>query len=302
MNLLTTARVHLRSIAWRKNHKDFLAIFNWHQVTPVFDPYLHHKFTWTQLEKFEKEVDYLIGRFRILPLHEAIACLKQGCLRGPCASLSFDDGDISVAEYVTPFLRERGLPATFFINSAYLDSSRSYWFPIFSYLQAVEDAGGQAVMSDELKEKALKLRLTNDSRFYNEVRSRIEELESLVPNLSARYVSATWLSSLDGNQFAIGAHGHEHQRLSLMPAAWQQSNLRENVRVLTRFRAYRPIFAIPFGRSHDWTEETIRIARDEGVDIVLADGGINLAAEAFYRRIPSDGGALRSLLASEMGQ
>jgi hypothetical protein len=87
-----------------------------------------------------------------------------------------------------------------------------------------------------------------------------------------------------------------------MAAAWQRNNLRENVSVLTRFRAYRPIFAIPFGRAHDWTEETVRIARDEGVDIVLADGGINLASETLYRRIPSDGKALRSLLAGEMGQ
>ena len=71
---------------------------------------------------------------------------------------------------------------------------------------------------------------------------------------------------------------------------WQQrSNLRVNVRVLTQFRAYRPIFAIPFRHSHKWTGETTRIARDERVDIVLADGGINLATETLYRRIPSDG-------------
>jgi len=290
----------VRVARWRRSYKDFLVVFNWHQVTPVFDPYLHHKYTWTRFEKFEKEVDYLVRKFQILPLHEAISRLKRGCLQGPCASLSFDDGDISIAEHVVPFLRQRGLPATFFINSAYLDGRRSYWFPILSYLCAVEDAGGRAVLSDELKEKSLKLRLTNDPRCYNEVRTRIEELGSLVSNLGSRLVSAEWLSSLDGDQFAIGAHGHEHQRFSLMPAEWQRSDLRENVRVLTRFRGYRPIFAVPFGRPHDWTEETIHIARDEGLDIVLADGGINLAAGEFYRRIPSDDKTLRRLLAAAM--
>src|SRR4051812_37774518 len=107
-----------RLARWRPSYKNFLVVFNWHQVTPVFDPYTHHKYTWTRLDKLEKELDYLIAKCRILPLHEAIARLKRGSLQGPCASLSFDDGDISIAEHVVPFLRRRGLPATFFINSA----------------------------------------------------------------------------------------------------------------------------------------------------------------------------------------
>jgi peptidoglycan/xylan/chitin deacetylase (PgdA/CDA1 family) len=290
-----------RAVWWMRNHKDFLVVFNWHQVTPVFDTYLHHKYTWTQFEKFEKEIDYLDAEFQILPLHEAITRLKLGSLRGRCAALSFDDGDISIAEHVVPLLRQRGLPATFFINSAYLDGRRSYWFPILSYLRAVEDAEGRSVLPDDLEEKALKLRLTDDPRFYNEVRIRMEKLGSLVPNLDSRLVSAEWLSSLDDRQFAIGAHGHEHQRFSMMPPEWQRNDLRENVQALMHFRGYQPIFAVPFGRGHDWTEETIRIAREQGLDIVLADGGINLTPGTFYRRIPSDDRSLRLLLVEAMG-
>ena len=286
--------------AWRKrNYQDFLIVFNWHQVTPTFDPYRHHKYTWTSLERFEGEIEYLIREFQILPLYEAIAHLKSGSLRGACAALSFDDGDISVAEHVVPLLRRLNLAATFFINTAYLDDCCSYWFPILSYLRAVEDAEGRSVLSDDLRGKALQLRLTNDPRFYNEVRTKIEELGSLVPNLDSRLVSAEWLSSLDGDQFAIGAHGHEHQRFSLMPSEWQRNDLRKNVEALTSLRGYRPIFAVPFGRAHDWTEETIRIAREQGLDIVLADGGINFTSGALYRRIPSDDRSLRRLLVDE---
>ncbi len=299
-NLLDPITRLARVARWRRSHKDFLVIFNWHQITPIFDPYIHHKYTWTHLKKFKKEVDYLVREFQIIPLHEAIGRLKRGCLHGPCASLSFDDGDISIAQHVVPYLRQRGLPATFFINSAYLDGRCTYWFPILSYLCAVEDAGGPAILSGHLRERALKLRLTADARYYNEVRTEIEKFASLVTNLSSRLVSADWLSGLDGDQFSIGAHGHEHQRFSLMPVRWQQNDLRKNVEALARFRGYRPIFAVPFGRPHDWSEETIHVARNEALDIVLADGGINLAAGEFYRRIPSDNRPLRSLLAEAM--
>jgi peptidoglycan/xylan/chitin deacetylase (PgdA/CDA1 family) len=192
--------------------------------------------------------------------------------------------------------------ATFFINTAYLDDHRSYWFPILSYLRAVENAGGRAVLPEELKEKALTLRLTNDPLSYNEVRICIEEFRSLVPNLGSRLISTEWLSSLDGDQFTIGAHGHEHERFSLMSEEWQRNDLRENIRMLSRFRSYKPIFAVPFGRPFDWTEKTIQIARDEGLDIVLADGGINLVAVNFYQRIPSDNRTLDRLLDDAMAR
>jgi hypothetical protein len=36
---------------------------------------------------------------------QAAQLLERGYLQGPCVSLSFDDGDISIADHVVPFLR-----------------------------------------------------------------------------------------------------------------------------------------------------------------------------------------------------
>src|SRR5207247_9634542 len=84
----------------------------------------------------------------------------------------------------------------------------------------------------ELRDAALQLRLTNDPRFYDDVRKRIEALAPLVPGLASRLVSSRWLSTLDGEQLAIGAHGHEHQRFSMMPVARQHIAIIEHVRLL----------------------------------------------------------------------
>lgn len=296
---LRTAFHALRAFAWRRNHRDFLIVFNWHQVTSLFDPLCHHKYTWTQLNDFKTEIDHLTADFEILPLHDAIYRLNCGNLRGSCAALTFDDGDISIADYVVPLLRERNLPATFFINSAYLEGHRSYWFPILSYLCTVESESS-AVLSAEIKQKASRLRSTDDPIFYGAVRDDIECLASFVPNLGSRLISAEWLAKLDGDQFAIGAHGHEHQRYSMMTPEWQLNDLRENVKILSQFRGYRPVFAVPFGRPWDWTTQTIRVARDQGLQVVLADGGINIVHRDGYRRIPSDGRKSRELITAAM--
>jgi peptidoglycan/xylan/chitin deacetylase (PgdA/CDA1 family) len=287
---------HLRAKYWRLRHSDFLFVFNWHQISPNFDSSRHHEYTWTRFEDFKVEVDYLRAEFQILPLYEAIDRFKRRCLHGPCVSLTFDDGDISMAEHVLPYMHQHNMPATFFINSAYLDGKRTYWFPVLAYFSANEDARRQANLPDGLLEKVLQLRRTNDVSFYNEVRSCVEQFASFIPNLGSRLVSTEWLTSLDGEQFTIGAHGHEHQRFSMMLADWQRNDLRENVRHLSQFRAYRPIFAVPFGREYDWTDETLKNASSLGLEVVLADGGVNISPGKVYRRIPADGKKLRPLI------
>jgi peptidoglycan/xylan/chitin deacetylase (PgdA/CDA1 family) len=299
-HIIPTTIRNLQAAWWRFKQTNFLAIVNWHQITPVFDPDRQNKNIWTPLEKFETGIDYLASEFKTLPLYEAINRLKQGSLRGPCVSLTFDDGDVSLAEYILPLLRRRNLPATFFINTAYMERPQSCWVPILSYLQNDLDRYRSAGFSAALESKALQLRQTKDSTFYNEVRLQIEELAPLVPDLAQRRVDLEWLSGLDGDQFAIGAHGHEHERYSMMSSDWQRRDLSENVRLLSQFKGYRPIFAMPFGRRQDWTEETVAIAHDLKLEVAAADGGINVAASSCYQRIPSDGGNIPSLITEAM--
>jgi hypothetical protein len=71
-------------------------------------------------------------------------------------------------------------------------------------------------------------------------------------------------------------------------------DLAMNVHRLKEFRAFRPIFAVPFGRSHDWTALTVEAARDEGMHIVLADGGVNVRGTLCLRRIPCDSREVRA--------
>lgn len=286
---------------WNARHRDFLAVLNWHQVSPEFDPRLHHKYTWTSFANFAKSIDWLNENRCIVALPDAIAALKEGRLLGRCVALTFDDGDASVAEHVAPYLCSRNLPATFFINTAYVGQAVSYWFPIFAYLSSGHAADN---MSDALKTAASKLRMMKDPVRYRDVREQVERLAVYVPGLQSRVVSVKWLSSLDPRLFTIGLHGHEHQRFSMMPSEWQRRDLEQNISALSRFPAYVPIFAVPFGRRQDWSEETVSIAQSLGLDVVLADGGVNLGKTGPWLRVPSDNAFMpehlqRAILASQ---
>jgi len=284
-----------------RSKTDFLLVFNWHQVTPEFEPARHGKYTWTRLADFERELDYLQAEYQVVPLAEALGQMERGKFRGGCVSLTFDDGDVSMSEFVWPALKRRGLPGTCFINTAYLSGERCYWFPILSHLLSTNKPASGVATPADFEEWMWTLRNTDDPQTYNALRTKVEALASVVPDLESRYVSRTWLQSLDGEQFAIGAHGHEHQRFSMMPAEWQRNDLQDNVRQLSEYRAFRPIFAVPFGKREDWSPETLRIAHEQKLCVVLAEGGLNRGPADYYHRIPADGGRLHRLVEQAMG-
>jgi peptidoglycan/xylan/chitin deacetylase (PgdA/CDA1 family) len=215
--------------------------------------------------------------------------LKDGTLRGPCAALTFDDGDISLQRHVSPLLEKHRIPATFFINSGYWGARRTYWVYLFGYLAHNEDESKRAVLSGELKSQFGVLRNTTDPMRYQELRERIEAFSDLVDPGEQLFVPKAFLASLDPELFSVALHGHEHQRFSMMPEAWQRQCLESNVAELSDLPAYCPIFGVPFGRPHDWDDRVIRICREMGLDVAFANGGINWPGRGFCERMPADG-------------
>jgi peptidoglycan/xylan/chitin deacetylase (PgdA/CDA1 family) len=279
---------------WHHRYRNYLAVFNFHQVTPTFRPGDHACGTWTSLAQFEAGMDYLMQRFKILDLEEAWKRLQRGELSGECAAITFDDGDISLAEYCVPLLERRGIPATIFLNSASFEGNGHYWFSTLNYLQSMHASASAGCVAAELDRKARLLRTTMIPEVYAVLRDEIARLgeESQVPRRQC--VSPKWLTTLNEALFAIGAHGHEHERYSMMSEDWQRRDLRLNVDYLQQFKCFRPLFALPFGRKGDYNEITLQVASENRLTVWAADGGVNTSYSPVGLRIPADGRSLRA--------
>lgn len=268
---------------------DFLAVFNYHQVSPTFEPKCQLRSTWTPLRQFEAQLGKIKSHFRLLRLPDAIQQLKEGMLKGPCAAITLDDGDISLERYVTPLLQKHGIPATYFINSGYWGDRRTFWVYLYTYLMHHEDETKRLALNDELKQRFALLRSTEDPALYRTVREQVEAQVDLVNEEDRFVVTKDFLKILDPDLFSIGLHGHEHQRFSMMPEDWQRQCIEMNIEHLADLPCYCPIFAIPFGRPHDWDDTVIRICRERRLGVVFADGGINMPGDTQYQRMPADG-------------
>jgi peptidoglycan/xylan/chitin deacetylase (PgdA/CDA1 family) len=271
-------------------------VFTYHQASPAFDPQLNGKYIWNSLDHFEKEMIFLKENFKIIPFSEGVRKLKEGRLRGTTVSITFDDGDISLSNYIVPVLKKYQIPAVFFINTAYLSGEqKGYWFNIYNYLLN-GNPDQRKLITDDIRQVYANLRNTADVDYYRQNIRRIEELARFTDDDLNFYICHDFLEKLDPGLFTIGLHGHEHQRFSMMPAEWQKQNLRLNLEILSGFNAFQKILAVPFGKPHDWNPDTVNICKSLSLEFVSSHGGYNYQDSASIKRIPADGLVINNLV------
>ena len=99
-----------------------LTLLGWHRIGRASGDGLT-----TTFDDFRRHLDVLEDwGATVLPLDTATRLLAAGALPERAVALTFDDGYASVAEQAWPELLSRGLPATMFVVSGYLDGRRTF--------------------------------------------------------------------------------------------------------------------------------------------------------------------------------
>lgn len=77
-------------------------------------------------EAFAWQMDLLANYFNVLSVDDALARLKDNTLPARSICITFDDGYADNFYNALPILKERNLPACFFVASGYLDGGRMW--------------------------------------------------------------------------------------------------------------------------------------------------------------------------------
>ncbi|THF61606.1 polysaccharide deacetylase family protein [Pseudothauera rhizosphaerae] len=100
-----------------------LSILIFHRVLERPDPLLSGL---PDVARFRWQMKLLADHFRVLPLREAARRLQDGSLPARAACITFDDGYADNYTTALPALQSFGLPATFFVATAFLDGGRMF--------------------------------------------------------------------------------------------------------------------------------------------------------------------------------
>jgi peptidoglycan/xylan/chitin deacetylase (PgdA/CDA1 family) len=105
----------------RARRQPSLTIIGWHRLDDVPGGLS------TPTEVFRGQLEALADwGARVLPLEHCNVGQAKGTLPARAVALTFDDGYASILDAAWPLLKDRGLPATLFVVSGYVDGRRRF--------------------------------------------------------------------------------------------------------------------------------------------------------------------------------
>lgn len=254
-------------------------------------------------DSFRAQVDWLARGPRVLTLDEAIERLTSaGPWREPAVLVTFDDGYRDNFDVAAPILRERGIPATFFLPTAFLEEPRLPWWDRVacilkqSRVNRIEmpmrpDGDGPPPLTIDLARTSrpaaiqavigafLDGRIADESWFLGMLAERAGVV--VEPSAAARSLFADWdqVRRLTGPEtgLSVGSHGHSHRRLAGLDDETQRAELTDSRRILEEHLGRRiEALAYPYGWPGSFSDRTRSIAAEAGYRVAFASfEGIN---------------------------
>jgi len=197
--------------------------------------------------------------------------------------ITFDDGYRNNAEVALPLLRARGMRATFFISTGYLNDGRMFNDTV---TEAVRQAPAQLDLSDlglgthTLPDAAARLALIDKvlgKAKYLEPEPRREFVQAMAERAGAKLPTNLMMTNDQVRELAaagmeIGAHTVNHPILASIPAEQAEreiSNSRATLQDLTG--AEITSFAYPNGRpGKDYRDEHVGMVRKAGYQCAVS--------------------------------
>jgi len=257
-------------------------ILLYHNVVPdtASPGHVYTSITLTR-SSFERQVNWLADRFRILPLDEYLDYRQNSRKQfTKTLALTFDDGTASSFECVVPVLEQRRVPATFFIITGHLQGGELVWG---AYLNAlcfetvydsldVEDHTYSLDTPDQRRETRRRLaalaRGSGDPVLY----CRQLAVDYPLPHqVRASYQGMTYeqlRAAGERDLIEVGSHTITHPFLSELTKNQQAQEIFESQRQLSELSG-KPVryFAYPSG---DYNQDTLELVMEAGYHAAFA--------------------------------
>ena len=271
----------------REASRFFPAEWLFNRETPPFLPFYHvvsnerlpHvlNYPYRDVPDFIKELDFYLKYFQPVTLEELL--LKKPN-REKIFHLSFDDGLCECYEVIAPLLQKKGIPATFFINTAFVDNKglfhkykaslildhlRENPVPeVNRYLQEL-NLGGSRILTAGISRADL----------LNEIAGKIGLDFSEFLTAGKPYLTSKQIKTMAAGGFTFGAHSHNHPEFWTIPVEEQIAEIKESMFHLKKLvNPQVRAFAFPFT---DWkvSEKVLKTIKNEKIcDLTFGTAGL----------------------------
>jgi len=276
----------------------------YHVVSSQHLPHVAHLYQYRDTEAFGRDLEVLLRYFEPVSLQQLLQKTESATgFTKPSFHLTFDDGLRECAEVVAPILLQKGIPATFFLNSGFIDNRGLFYrYKVSLIIEHIkqneiskpEEVAIQALLPDGARKFKspeqiihLLLSLSYEHQF---IINQIADIFGLdfgnYLRLQKPYMTKAQVKQLIEGGFTIGAHSIDHPKYSKLELVEQQEQTLESLRHIQEvFEVPYKAFAFPFtddGVGHSFFAE---MYHQEPRQLDLSFGTAGLKKEAFPRHL-----------------
>lgn len=208
----------------------------YHAVTDFCPVHIKYLYQPRSIQQFKEDLDFLLENYQSISLQELIALNKEGkAINKNYFHLTFDDGLSEFYAVVAPILKEKGVHATVFLNTDFIDNKE-----LFYRFKA-------SILFEQLKDKSIL------STSYNE-KEQLDELaiqhginfEDYLQK-EQPYLTSDQIKELIGQGFTFGAHSKNHPIYNELSYEEQLAQTKESMKFITsKFNLDYSVFSFPF--------------------------------------------------------
>lgn len=231
-------------------------------------------------DNFRAQMLYLKKTFPIVRFDE-----NWGKTPKPAVAITFDDGYADNALEALPILEELGIPATFFVSTGTIGTTQEFWW---DELERLILSGRTVPSRFTLHDSTLQRSWATATglerqKCYREMVDMITDVDpgrrdgwlsqirrwagsGIDTTGSHRSMTVDELRLLAANRLVtIGAHTVTHGRLAALTAPEQREEITTSKKQLESWLGREvTMFSYPFGRTCDYSEETVALCREAG--------------------------------------
>jgi len=247
---------------WIRLTKENMINVFYHTVSDIYLPHINPLYNPKTVKEFKIDIDFLLKHFTPVDINDVFMNVtNEKPIKKPSFHLSFDDGLSEIYTTVAPILEQKGIPATVFVNSDFVDNKALFYRYKAALLidkilnskisaQEIEQIqnilNSNSILDNKLIDRILKINYFQQP-IIEEIATVLDiNFDEYLKN-NHPYLTFAEVKMLQNKGFTIGAHSIDHPPLALLSKEEQIRQTVESIKfVQEKFLEKKRFFAFPF--------------------------------------------------------
>ncbi len=275
----------------------------YHTVSNEWLPHISNLYPVRSIKLFEEDLDYLCSFFRPVSMNDLFEMVNSGkTISKPVMHLTFDDGLKEIYTIVAPLLEKKGIPATFFLNTGFVNNQALFYrYKVGLIIDAYKKKGAfSAEISGMLHIehpndnnicKAIYRLTMNDLSIIDQIAKTLEIDFQEFLDKEQPYLNTRQILDLLKKGYTVGSHSVDHPLFKSIKAEDQRNQITASFQFIKdKFNVQHNYFSFPFSDEEIGKDFFIWLFDNQNCRLSFGISGLKRDFSKYHlHRIPLEG-------------